>query len=109
MQFEAERVWANVRQATTEDLLDRITVYRAGMEPAAIRIIEAELERRGVDADAIEAHDCQRAQEAILRDDGTAQSCRFCARPAVVEGWGWHWLSLMIWGKRRPLFPLFPH
>jgi hypothetical protein len=30
MQFDPERVLVNVRNATTEDLLDRVTVYRAG-------------------------------------------------------------------------------
>jgi hypothetical protein len=108
MQFDAQRVRENVRQATTEDLLDRITVYRAGMEPEAVEIIETELARRGVDADAIEAHACQRGFESIMLPDGTAQSCSLCHRPAVAQGWGWHWLSPMIWGKRRPLFPIFP-
>ena len=33
MRFDVERVRQNVQQATTEDLLDRLTVYREGMEP----------------------------------------------------------------------------
>ncbi len=37
LEFDAERVTRNVRDATSEDLLDRITVYRDGMEPAAYR------------------------------------------------------------------------
>ena len=31
-----DRVQANVRKADLEDLLDRATVYRNGMEPAAL-------------------------------------------------------------------------
>jgi len=108
MQFDLERVRENVRQATTEDLLDRLTVYRAGMEPEALVLIEAELLRREIDADAIEAHACQRAHEAIVMPDGTARGCMFCHRPAVAEGWGWHWVSLMMGGERRSLFPVFP-
>jgi len=108
MEFDLERVRENVRKAPTEDLLDRITVYRAGMEPEALDLIANELEARGVDADAIEAHACQRSFESIPLPDGTAARCSFCHRPAVADGWAWHWLSLMIWGRRRPLVPLFP-
>jgi len=96
MQFDPQRVWANVRQASTEDLLDRVTVYRSGMEPQALDIIEAELRSRGVADEAIRAHTRQRLDEVLLRPDGTAQSCSFCHRPAVAGGWGWHRLS------RRP-------
>ena len=42
MRFDRQRVESNVRQATTEDLLDRITVFAAGMEGDALEIIEAE-------------------------------------------------------------------
>ena len=41
--FESERVRKNAREATTEDLLNRVTVYRGDMEPEALKIIEAEL------------------------------------------------------------------
>src|SRR5262245_37900636 len=100
MEFDDERVRKNVKEATTEDLLDRITVYRAGMEPAALDIIAAELARRGVDDDEIEAHACQRNYYAIPLADGTAAKCSYCHRPAVAEGWAWHWVSPMMWGKR---------
>ncbi|HEV3255573.1 MAG TPA: hypothetical protein VG013_01710 [Gemmataceae bacterium] len=97
MHFDAERVWANARQATTEDLLDRVTVYRSGMEPEAVDIIEAELRSRGVRDDAIREHTRQRVDQVLLlRPDGTARPCSFCHRPAVAGGWGWHRLS------RRP-------
>lgn len=102
MLFDLERVKANVRQAATEDLLDRVTVYRAGMEEAALEVIEAELRRRNVRLDEIEAHAEQRSRETNLWPDGTAVCCSFCHRPAVAEGWGWHrWWGLV------PLFPRF--
>lgn len=102
MRFDPERVRENVRQATTEDLLDRVTVYRPGMEPAALAIIEAELERRAVSRDAIEAHAAERSQTVLTQADGVALRCSYCERPAIVQGWGWHWM----WG-RIPVFPRF--
>lgn len=108
MNFDPERVLINVRRASTEDLLDRITVYRAGMEAEAIELIEGELQDRGIYRDQIRAHATQREGKIIVLPDGTAASCSFCHRPATSQGWGWHWLSLMTWGKRRPLVPLFP-
>jgi hypothetical protein len=97
--FNPDRVLLNARSATTEDLLDRVTVYRAGMEPQALDIIEAELRRRGVGAEQIATHAEQR-QDSIFLEDGTAAKCSFCHRPAVAQGWAWH----RLWGK----FPLFP-
>jgi hypothetical protein len=108
MDFDPERVRMNVRKATTEDLLDRVTVYREGMEPEAVEIIEGELQDRGVYRDQIRAHAERRAQQVLPLPDGTAAQCSFCHRPAVAEGWGWHWLGLMIWGKKRSVFPVFP-
>jgi hypothetical protein len=100
MELDLERVRINVRQADTEDLLDRATVYRAGMEPAALEVIEAELRARGLSAAEIEAHGERRRGQTIPLPDGTAVQCSFCIRPAVTQGWGWHWL----WG----LLPVFP-
>jgi hypothetical protein len=97
--FEAERVRSNVRQATTEDLLDRATVYRTAMESEALGIIEDELRSRGVKAAEIEAHTMRRNREVIRLPDGTAARCSFCDRPAVAQGWGWHQLWSVV-----PLF-----
>jgi hypothetical protein len=95
--FDTQKVLLNARAATTEDLLDRVTVQREGMEPEALGIFEDELRRRGVGREQIE----QAAQRQVLRDqDGVAVACSFCRLPAVARGWGWHWL----WG-RLPLFP----
>lgn len=108
MQFDRQRVEENVREATTADLLDRVTVYRAGMEPEALIIIEDELRARGVTNERISAHAEERRQEIIPLPDGTAVPCSFCHRPAVEQRWGWHWLSVMILGKRRGVVPIFP-
>jgi hypothetical protein len=102
MQLDLERVRKNVRQASSEDLLDRVTVYRAGMEPEALPIIEEELTRRGFDEWDIELHAIDRGREVIPLEDGTALRCSFCDRPAVLQAWGWH----RLWG-RLPVFPRF--
>jgi hypothetical protein len=104
VQFDLGRVRDNVRSANTEDLLDRVTVYRAGMESEAIPIIEAELRQRGVSREEIEEHAEKRRQETTLLPDGTAVPCSFCHRPAVAEGWGWH----RLWGL-WPVFPRYYH
>jgi hypothetical protein len=102
MHFDPERVRRNVREATTEDLLDRATVYRAGMEPEALEIIDAELRKRGLTAGQIADHAQERRAETRPLPDGTVVRCSFCYRPAVAEGWGWH----RLWGL-VPIFPRF--
>lgn len=100
MQFETEKVLTNARGATTADLLDRVTVYRAGMEPEALRIIEAELRDRGVGPEEIERHRTEQAGQTIFLPDGVAAKCSYCHRPAVAQGWAMH----RLWG-RLPVFP----
>lgn len=100
MELDLHKVVAFVRRAETEELLDRVTVYREGMEPAALDLMENELARRGLTPEAIAAHDRARRETAILLDDGTALRCSFCERPAVVRAWAWH----RLWG-RVPVFP----
>jgi len=100
MRPDPERIRVNVWQAPTEDLLDRATVYGAGMEPEALDIIEAELRRRGLTFEQIKAHAEQHGQQAIWLPDGMAAECHVCRRPAVVEHWDWH----RLWG----VLPLFP-
>jgi len=102
MRFNAERVRRNVREATTEDLLDRVTTYREGMEPEALEIIDAELRARGIARDAIKGHAEQQSQQTIDRADGIPATCSFCPRPASQSGWGWH----RLWGL-LPVFPRF--
>jgi hypothetical protein len=97
MQFDLERVRENVRKADTEDLLDRATVYRTGMEPDALDIIEEELHRRGVTAADIDAHARRRKEAGLCDDGGTPAHCAFCSRPAVVREWSWHRFRARSW------------
>src|SRR5262249_30712060 len=95
-----EKVQESARRASTEDLLNRVTVYRAGMEPEALAIIEAELLRRGVRTCDIEDYE-RAARESVLEDaSGVGLRCSFCSAPAVRERWGWH----RLWGT-IPLSP----
>ena len=100
MRLDLKRIAAYVRKAQTEELLDRVTIYRDGMEPAALDLMEGELDRRGVSREDIADHDQQRRETAILLPDGTALRCNFCDRPAVVQARGWHKLF-----GRVPVFP----
>jgi hypothetical protein len=99
MHLDPERVRANVRRASTEDLLDRATVYREGMESEVLGLIEEELRHRGVSA-AMQADHAGRRAGALGDREGLTLSCRRCRRPAVWRGWQWH----RLWG----VLPLFP-
>ncbi|MBI1916786.1 MAG: hypothetical protein HYS12_18930 [Planctomycetes bacterium] len=101
MSIDHERVRENIRQAETEDLLDRLTVYQAGMEPEALGIIEAELLARGVTDAQIRNHEERRAGEVLWQEPGLAYRCSLCERPAVTRGWVWQRIL-------RGLLPLFP-
>jgi hypothetical protein len=100
MGLDLERVRANVLAAGTEDLLDRATVYRDGMEPEALDLIDAELRARGVGPDDVLAHRAKRAAGDVPWPDGLPRKCCRCDRPAVAVRRGWH----RLWG-RVPLFP----
>jgi hypothetical protein len=100
MNFDIERVRANVRQASTEDLLDRATVYRAGMEPEAVHLVEAELRQRGIRPQEIDEHAERQEREGVSCTDGPPSRCSYCPRPAVLTGWGWHRLWRVL-----PIFP----
>jgi hypothetical protein len=100
LRFDLRKVAAYVREADSEDLLDRVTIYREGMEPAALDLMELELDRRGITREAMAEHDKSRRETAIMLDDGTALRCSFCDRPAIVRGRGWHKLF-----GRIPIFP----
>ncbi len=98
-ELHRERIRENAQKASTEDLLDRVTVYRNGMEPEALAIIDEVLEGRGITREMILKHSQKRA-ECVQRSDGTAIRCAFCLKPAIKSGWGWH----RLWG-RIPIFP----
>lgn len=100
MQINQERIRANIRKASTEDLLDRATVYREGIEAEALDFIERELQERGVSWDMIAEHERKRREESLFDSQGIALKCHRCPRPAVVRTWGLHWM----WG----VIPLIP-
>jgi hypothetical protein len=100
MDFNLKRVAEFIRRADTEELLDRVTVYRSGMEPTALDLMEGELDRRGITRDEIAIHNDERLQNAIMLPDGTALRCSFCNRPATGRAWGWH--------KLYGYWPIFP-
>src|SRR5262245_46368269 len=100
LSLDLKKVAEFARGAQTEDLLDRVTVFRDQMEPAALEVIEAELDRRGVTPEDIDRHTIDREAAGIVTRDGTAMRCSFCDRPAVDRRWGWH----RLWG----LVPVFP-
>lgn len=100
MELDLKKVAEFIRRAESEDLLDRVTVYRDGMEPAAVDLMEGELARRGFRPADIDDHDRRRRETAILLPDGTALRCSFCDRPAVLQARGWFRLWRVI-----PVFP----
>jgi len=92
----------HARKASTERLLDRVTIYRDEMEAAPVEIVEAELRSRGVDHNQVVAHLAMRERDGLLRrDDGTVIPCSHCTRPAIETRRKWH----RLWGWFVPLFP----
>src|SRR5215204_2045618 len=79
---QLKRVRETAREATTEDLLDRVTVYRGGMEPDAVRVLEEELASRGFGPAELGRHQ-QENEEVLYDEDGVALKCSYCDRPAV--------------------------
>jgi hypothetical protein len=102
MKMDLSQFRENARAASTEYLLDRVTVYRTEMEGPAIELVEAELRSRGLTSAEVDAHAAARERDGLLRHpDGTVVRCDYCPRPAVRRRWGWHWL----WGWVLPVFP----
>src|SRR5687767_4951969 len=99
MHLDPMKILANARAADTDDLLDRVTVYRAGMEPEAIDLIEMELRRRGVTEEEIAQH-AEQYRDCLRDQAGNVIMCSCCRKPAVTQAWGWH----RIW-NRVPAFP----
>lgn len=100
LSFDIDRCRRNVQAADTADLLDRVTVYRAELEPGAIPIIELELSKRGFAAEAIAQHAMAGTEGLLRAEKGFVRKCSFCPRPAVAEDRGWH----RLWG----VLPVFP-
>jgi hypothetical protein len=99
MHFDPTKVLVNARAADTDELLDQVTAYRAGMEPDAIVLFEMELHRRGVTAEQIALH-ARQYENCLRAPNGSALICSWCRRPAVGVAWDWH----RLWDK-IPVFP----
>ncbi len=99
MRFDPDKTLANARRAETEELLDRVTAFREGMEPEAVEIIEAELARRGITPEDIHAHYRAFQHQVIEEKDGFVARCSFCQRAAIESRYAWH----KLWG----ILPLF--
>jgi hypothetical protein len=90
MDWNEQKVLKDIQSAPTDDLLDRVTAYRGGLEAEAVDWIETELHRRGISQGKIEAYRTECLRECLFHTDGIAKMCSFCRKPAVQEGWGWH-------------------
>lgn len=88
-----------IRAMTKEELLDRVTVLRDGMDVDALEVIHAELASRGLGPDEIGAHHREMRMKTIQHRDGLAATCHRCGRAAVSSRVEWH----RMWG----LIPLF--
>jgi hypothetical protein len=98
--LDLDRVRANVAKAMTADLLERATVYRDGMEPAALDLIETELRRRGVSYQQ-QAEYGEVQEKTVLRGrDGLPLRCCMCPHAAVETHWAWRRLFGIV-----PIFP----
>jgi hypothetical protein len=98
--LDLKRVRENVAKATTDDLLERVTLYRTGMEPAALDVVETELRRRGVSYRAQEEFGAAQENDVLRGPDGSPLRCRRCLHAAVASEWGWHCLFGVL-----PVFP----
>jgi hypothetical protein len=100
--MDPARVRESAQAASTEYLLDRVTVFRGELEGPAVAALEAELGARGLGRADVDAHAAGRERAGVLRrPDGTVVRCDYCPRPAARRRWGWH----RLWGWFLPLFP----
>jgi tRNA 2-selenouridine synthase SelU len=100
MNLDVERVRENAARSSTEDLICRVTVFRAGMEPEALVVIEDELERRGVSRDELDRRWRELSASALRDAQGQPLRCAHCDRPAIARRREWWRLLRLI-----PLFP----
>ena len=66
MRLDLRKIAEFIRRANTEELLDRVTVYREGMEPAALDLMEG---------NSIAAGSLARKSPNMMRKGGPPQSC----------------------------------
>jgi hypothetical protein len=102
--FDPAKVLANASRAETEDLLDRVTVFREAMEADALDIITAELARRGIRPEEIIEHERQLKHRIIKDQRGLPARCSFCNRAAVESAIGWHKLWRLLPLFRREFY-----
>jgi hypothetical protein len=100
MDLNLKKVAEYIRSAETEELLNRATVFRGEMEPAALDLIEGELSRRGVTGPMMEEYRELRIGTVLLNPSGDARRCHFCDRPAVARTRGW----FKLW-RKIPIIP----
>src|SRR5262245_9599494 len=104
--MDLARIREDAQRTSTENLLDRVTVYRAEMEAAAVEIFESELNARSVSSAEIESHAAMRERDGFLRhDDRSVVRCNYCPRPATEHKWKWH----RLWGWFLPMIPRYTH
>ena len=97
---ELEKVAEFSRTANTDELLDRVTAFRADHDSEAIRVFERELRNRGIGREELERRTVEMQETVLKTANGAAIHCYFCDRPATVRIVAWH----RLWGK-VPLFP----
>ncbi|MBX3397539.1 MAG: hypothetical protein KF873_02255 [Gemmataceae bacterium] len=102
---DAFEAW--LQRAENDELLDRVTVLRDELEPAARSRIEVELARRGLSAAEVASHGAAREAECLRRADGSVRRCWRCAAPATSCARRWWRLYgiLPIVPLERPVCP----
>ena len=100
MQLDLEKVRIYAKNADNRALLDRVTVFKQGMETAAIEIIKKELLQRGISQSDINQHENTYKDLVILGPEGLPRLCKKCALPAISREWGW----LKVFG----ILPILP-
>ncbi|AWM38666.1 hypothetical protein C1280_17865 [Gemmata obscuriglobus] len=104
MHLPLKEIAAYIRRAPTAELLDRVTIYRDGMEPAALDLMEGELDRRRITREQIAEYDAALQAAVVRRADGSVRRCERCERPAVHQHRGWHKLCWFVPVFRRSFY-----
>jgi hypothetical protein len=99
MRFDIDRVRANLKRASTPELLDRYVFFRGGLEEEAVTALRDELRSRGVAEEAMQAHR-DASPDVLWETPALAYRCWKCEQPAVVCERRWH----KMWG----ILPLYP-
>ncbi|NBR05926.1 MAG: hypothetical protein EBT92_09155 [Planctomycetes bacterium] len=89
MRLDLEKVRIYAKKADNRALLDRVTVFQHGMEPAAIEIIKKELIQRGFSQSDIKQHESVYKDLVICGPEGMPRLCKKCTLPAITSEWGW--------------------